>query len=127
MEPVDTTPLISFDDFLKVDIRFGTIVSAQESAKAGLSVDDRLWPRHRPQEIFGANHQTLSSRGAGGASGRGRRHFSAKADRILHVRGSHARLSRRERRSRADRAEPAGAQWRAPVLADRSNAWRSND
>ncbi len=34
MEPVDKAPQISFDDFLKIDIRLGTIVSAQSFPQA---------------------------------------------------------------------------------------------
>ena len=34
MEPIDKTPPITFDDFLKVDIRLGTIVSAQPFPQA---------------------------------------------------------------------------------------------
>jgi tRNA-binding protein len=34
MEPIDQAPPITFDDFLKVDIRIGTIVAAQEFPQA---------------------------------------------------------------------------------------------
>jgi tRNA-binding protein len=34
MDPVDKAPPITFDDFLKVDIRLGTIVSAQPFPQA---------------------------------------------------------------------------------------------
>ena len=110
---------ISFDDFLKVDIRVGTIVDAQPFPEARHPAY-RLWVDFGPElgvkktSAQVTRHYPIED--VAGPPGRGRGQLPAEADREVHERDSGPRISGRRRGSGDDRHRPCRPERRPSVL-----------
>ena len=61
----DLSPTIAYDEFLKVDIRVGTIVSAEgfpQARQARVQACHRFRSDDRKKEILGADHYGITGR-----------------------------------------------------------------
>ena len=93
------TPTITFDQFLAVDIRIGTVVAAEpfpRGAQARAQTRDRFRPRDRAQEELGANHPALQARRSHRPPSLRRRQLPAAPNRPVHVGSPDARLPRQD-------------------------------
>ena len=109
-------PIISFDDFLKVDIRLGTIVDVkvfEEAKKAAyqlwIDFGDPLGVKKSSAQVVAE----LRSRRTARPPRRRRRELRAEADRQVHERSALPRLPRPQRQRRAAEHRPPRAHRRA--------------
>ena len=115
------TSLITFDDFLRVDVRVGRIVDVRpfpRRAQARLPAEVDFGPelgRRRSRRSSPSVTQPTSC----WPTGPGRRQFSAAPDRDVLFRGARAGCARRRRQRGARRAAGRSAAWRPTLLGGR--------
>ena len=116
---------IEWSDFEQVELRAGTILSAEAFPEARLQTGRRFRSGDRAQEIERADHGPLRGRRTGRQTGHRRGQFSAQADRSFHVGMPGDRIPSRRRQGRARNRRQCGTEWSETGVNNRIRVQRS--